>query len=282
MPWLAVGAGAAIAGGIGSYLANASANERAQMLQDQNLQNWIKLNVPDPAQQQVVFQKFVNQGQLDPKLEAAIKAQPSQFQNIITSAKDKAAQNDALSQLQDIGSQGGLRLQDQAALQDAQSQADVKNRANRQGIESEMARRGLGGSGFDVASQLQGQQGTADQLANSSLKTAASAQDRALQAIQGAGTLAGQYQNQDFNQQAQKAGAADKINMFNTQNLQDVSNKNVASQNAAQEYNLNNQQRISDQNAQIANQNSMYNNQLQQQGYQNQVQKLQGQGGAGS
>ena len=154
------------------------------------------------------------------------------------SASHKVAQNRALSQLEDIGNNGGLRLSDKAALQDQQIENSAKARGDRQAIEANAAQRGVGGSGVHLASQLAGQQADADRDSRSRLSIAAAAKDRALQAIMGAGNLCTGYRNQDFNQQAQKATAADRINMFNAQNLQSVQNRNVERGNQAQAGNL--------------------------------------------
>jgi hypothetical protein len=137
----------------------------------------------------------------------------------------------------------------------------------------------MGGSGFELAAQLQAQQSGADRNARSSLSAAASAQDRALQAIMGAGNMATQYQNQDFNQQAQRASAADKINLFNTQNMQDVQQRNIGSQNSAAAQNLAERQRLSDANTQLANFQQQHNKDLQQQYFDNQAKKTAGMGG---
>jgi hypothetical protein len=275
----AIAGGASLLGGLGSFLANSSAADRAEMLQNQALRNWIGVNIPDPKDQQIALQKFVQQGELDPKLETAIKSDPSQFKDIVTSAADRTAQNRALSEIQNIGMRGGLRLQDKAALQDALLQQQTQDRANRQSIESDMARRGLGGSGFDVAARLQGQQGTSDQAARNSLGVAASAQDRALQALMQSGQLATQYRTQQFGEEAQRAAAADAVNRFNTQNLQDVQQRNIGSQNAAQAANLASRQKIADQNTAQANYEQEYNKKLLQQQYENQAQKAAGMSG---
>ena len=59
-----------------------------------------------------------------------------------------------------------------------------------------------------------------------------------------------------------------------------MSNANTQNQNAAQLYNLQNQQNISNQNTDLANKQTMYNSGLIQQNYQNQLQKAQGVSGA--
>lgn len=275
----ALALGGSIAGGIGNYLSNKSANDRAAMLQNENLQNWVKINIPDPEQQKIALQQFVVQGKLNPQLEQSIKADPSAFKDVVVSEQNRQAQSRALSELQSIGDKGGLRLQDKAALQDALMKQQAADRGNRESIQSEMSRRGLGGSGFEVASRLQGQQGTSDQAARNSLSVAAQAQERALQAIMGAGDLGTKYRAQDFSEGAQRAQAADKINLFNTQNLQDVQQRNTGSLNRASEMNLAQAQRTADANVNQSNYEQEYNKKLAQKNFENQAQKAQGMGG---
>lgn len=266
---LVVAGGAAVLGGIANFFANKSAQERAQMLQDKGLQQWLSIHIPDPAQQQIALQKFVVQGVLDPKLEQAIQADPSAFTKIIDNQKYVAAQDRALGELEDIGHSGGLRLQDKAGLQDARMHAQVDDRAGRNAIAADMARKGQGGSGFEVAAQLQGQSAVADREGNASLKIAADAQDRALKSIEDAGSLAGQYQTQGFNRNSARAAAEDKINLFNTNNLQDVQQRNVGQVNHAAEMNLAQKQKTADQNTTQSNYEQEYNKKLAQQKFEN-------------
>jgi hypothetical protein len=276
MPWGIASLGVGVVSGIANFLSNQSANDRAQMVQQQQFQKWMELNIPDPAEQKIALQNFVSQGTLSPKMQEAISQEPSEFSKIVTDSGNKAAQTRALSQLEDIGDSGGLRLQDKAALQDSMLSSQARDRGNRQGIAADMARRGMGGSGYDVAAQLQGLSTTSDQNANNSLKVAAGAQDRALQSILGAGDLATKYRTQDFGEQSAKATAADRINQFNTANLRDVNASNVGATNRASEMNLANSQRLSDQNTALANSQQMYNKNLLQQNYENQIKQLQG------
>lgn len=274
MPWVALIAAGVAA--VGNIIANSTAADRAKMTLDQNFRDWMSVNIPDPDQQRVVLDRFVQQGQLDPVLQKAIAQEPTEFKNIVTDAKQKAAQTKALSQLEEIGEEGGLRLQDKAALQDAQMDAQVAERSNREGIAADMARRGLGGSGFEVAAKLAGQQGGADRAANSSLKVAAMAQQRALDAIQGAGDLATKYRTQDFGEQGEKATAADRINAFNTANLRDVNAANTGLANRAQEMNLASKQDIANRNVETQNKQQMYNSGLAQQQFENQLKRTAG------
>ncbi len=272
---LAIAGGISAAAGVASYFANKSAQERAAMIQDQAFQEFVKLNIPDPKDQEVALQRFVQEGTLDPKLEQGIQQEPSAFEQIVQNADARQAQLRALGELEDVGYSGGLRLQDKAAIQDAMMEGQVKDRGNRMAITDEMARRGQGGSGFEFQSQLAAQQAGADRDAQNRLSVAAQAQDRALQSIMKAGELGGQIGDQDFQRQNAVAAAKDKINQFNTSNLQDVQQRNTAALNAAQASNLAGKQKVSDQNVNLANQEQEYNKQLLQQQYDNQMKMAQ-------
>ena len=272
---LAAGGSAAI-GGIANYFANMSAADRAKALQDKDMQEWMAINIPDPAQQKLAMERLVSQGTLTPELEHAVAQGSSELAKIQTNGANKSAQMRALSELENMGYNGGLRLQDKAALQEAQMQSQVADRGNRLAIQDDMARRGMGGSGFDLQAQLQGQQATGDRAARSALSVAAQAQDRALQSIMGAGDMATKYRNQDFSEQSEKAKAQDAINRFNTGNMQDVQQRNVGMRNRASEMNLTNAQRIADQNVGIANDEQKYNKGLYQQQFENQMARQRG------
>lgn len=272
---LALGGAGAVSGILG-YLSSMDANERAQLIYNNGFKQWMSINIPDPEQQKIVLQNFVSTGQLDPKLKSAIAQSPTEFNHVVADSGQKAAQNTALSQLQDLGTQGGLRLQDKAALQDAMTQSQVADRGNRNAIEANAARRGISDSGFDLASQLEGQQAVGDRNSKAGLQVAADAENRALAAIQGAGQLATQYRTQDVGEQQARASAADRINQFNTANLRDTNASNVDAQNAAQQYNLSQNQKISDENTNVANQQETYNKGLQQQQYENQLKRTAG------
>lgn len=262
---------AATAGGIGNYVANMDAADRAQVAQDKSLQEWLALQIPDPKEQELALQQFVSQGKLEPKLEQAIQQRPSEFEKVRASVTHKAAQNRALASLEKLGYEGGLSLQDKADLQDAQIRSNTEERSDRNAIIADMARRGQGGSGFALQAQLANQQGAADRDAQSSLSVAAQARARALEAIQGAGTLAGQQRSQDVGEQQAVARAKDAINQFNTSNLQDVQMRNINAQNKAQAQNLSEAQRLSDMNTNLSNEQQKYNKGLQQQQFENQM-----------
>ncbi len=233
----------------------------------------IKVKIPDPAQQKLALERFHSAGELSPELEHAIKEDPSAFQQVVQNTKYSQAQDRALGQLQSLGEQGGFSLSDKAGLQQELLENANKDKANREAITDEMARRGQGGSGMSLQAQLQGQQASGDRDAMARLSALGSAHDRALQAIQGAGTLAGQMGQQDWQRKSDVATAQDRINQFNTQNAQAVQERNVGARNQAAAANLNNAQTVMNQNTQLSNQEQQYNKELLQKQYENQLQK---------
>lgn len=266
-----------VGGGVASSLIGLfGSGSDASKYMDQAIQQLIAVHVPDPAQQKIELERYRSTGQLSPQLEHSIQANPSALQGIVQNQKYSQAQDRALSQLQEEGNNGGMRLSDKAALQGELLTSANKDKANRDAITDQYAQRGQLGSGMQLQAQLAGAQSAGDRDAQSRLSALASAQDRSLQAIQGAGDLAGKLQTQDYGRQKDIADAKDKINLFNTQNLQDVQQRNVAGANAAQAYNLNQSQDIANKNVDTANKEQQYNKSLEQQNYENQMQKANG------
>lgn len=272
----AIGGVASLAGGLLNYFSNMSAQERADAMRDKALQEYLTINIPDQKSKELALSRFVSQGTLAPEMEEAINQAPSEFEKIVVDGKQKNSQLRALQSLEDLGYKGGLNLSDKAMYQDMLTKQQSQDRGARDAITSEMAQRGTGGSGFDLQARLAAQQASGDQASRNSLNIAAQAQQRALQAIQGAGDLATRYRSQDVNEQQSKAQAADAINRFNAANMQDVRTRNIGLKNRAQETNLNRAQGIADQNVGLFNQEKMYNTGLAQkdaqQAFQNQMQ----------
>lgn len=272
----AIGGVASLAGGILNYFSNMDAQERADALRDKALQEYLTINIPDQKSKELALSRFISQGTLAPEMEEAINQAPSEFQKVIADSGQKRSQLRALQSLEDLGYKGGLNLSDKAIYQDMLSKQQSQDRGARDAITSEMAQRGTGGSGFDLQARLAAQQASGDQASRNSLNIAAQAQQRALQAIQGAGDLATKYRSQDVNEQQSKAQAQDAINKFNAANMQDVFSRNIGMKNRAQEMNLNAKQGLADKNVGLFNQEAMYNTPLAEQdaqkNFQNQMQ----------
>lgn len=259
------------AGALASLFGMFGGDSESKKYVDQAVQEFIKVHVPDPNEQRLELQRYQSAGQLSPELEHQIKADPSAFQSVVKNVKYQQAQDKALGQLQSLGEDGGLSLSDKANVQDQMIQNANKDKANRDAITDDLARRGQLGSGMGLQAQIAGAQQTGDRDAQMRLHTLGDARDRALQAISGAGSLAGNMQSADYQRQSDQAQAQDRINQFNTQNAQSVQQRNVASQNQAQGTNLKNKQDLMNSNADVANKEQQYNKELLQKQFDNQM-----------
>jgi len=268
----------ALIGGVLGMGAGAKGNDAANAALQAALQQFGAINVPDIASQQLSLQDYLNAGNFTPEQIQAQQMGQSAMAGIQTDPRLVQAQMAALNQLSQVG-QMGMTPAEAAALQSATMNAQAQAQAKSKQIQDLFARTGMGGSGAQLAAQLENAQGEAQQLGTASNQVAQSAQQQALQAISQAGLLGGQMNAQQFGQQAEIARAKDYINQFNTMNSQNVQNQNVQANNQAALRNLLNQQNISNQNTQLANQQQQYNKQLLQQQFNDQMQKAAGMSG---
>lgn len=276
---LAIGLIGSAAGGVAGRALSAGDRQKALEQNQDAIQQWLDVNVPDPATQKVALQKFVQSGEFVPELEKPLKMEQTKFQDIVTDPRLKESQNRALSSLENLGYNGGFDLTDEANLQKGITDTNTAERGSREAILANMAARGMGGSGVELAAQLNNSQASANRVGQQELDTAAARRKRALDSIMGAGSLAGNLRSQDYQQQSDLAKAEDAINQFNTTNAQSVGARNTAAKNQGQIYNLDTKQRVSDNNTNLANQEEMYNKNLTQQQYENELRKAAGTSG---
>jgi hypothetical protein len=145
-----------------------------------------------------------------------------------------------------------MTLRDKANLEDIISRQAAEERGARDAIMQNQRAMGRGGSGMELASKLMAQQGGATRAAQQGLDVAATAQERALQAIMQGGQMAGGMREQEFGEQARIAEAKDALARFNAANLQATEEANVGRRMAAKAQNLAEAQRIADQNVALA------------------------------
>lgn len=262
---------------IGNQQAEASRRD-ALNAQQQALQQYLGISAPDITPQELNLQQYQNAGGFTPQMMQALQAGPSAMGGIQIDPRLMQAQMAALNQLSQTG-QMGMSPAEAAALSQAQQNAAAQAQAKSKQIQDLFARTGMGGSGAQLAAQLEAAQGGAQQLSNSSNQIAQQAQQNALQAISQAGALGGQMGAQQFGQQADIARAKDYINQFNLSNAQNVQGRNVETANQAALRNLLNQQNIMNMNTQMSNQQQEYNKQLLQQQFNNQMALASGRAG---
>jgi hypothetical protein len=254
--------------------------QKAQNQMDQATGSFESLELPDIADMRIKLEGLVQQGVLTPEMAEAAMADPSLFAEIENDPALKNAQLNALTGLQEVASEGGITAKDRSQLEAIKSDIGTQEKGAREAILQNARERGVSGSGLELMAQLQAQQGAATRGAQQGFDVAAQAQDRALAALQQAGTLGGSIRGQDYDEQAQAAAAQDAINKFNTSNLQTVGLTNTAAKNQAQQQNLSEKQRIADQSVALRNQQEMHNKALIQQDFENRYKKAGGTAGA--
>jgi len=263
-----MGWGAAAAAGIGMLSkmsgdkAAASESAKGRAISAQAAALWENLEIPDAEKQKILLE--------NPQLVELLQAEDlgdSAMDEISLDPKMREAQLRALADMQEQ-SETGLSVEDRSARNELQRDMAAQSQAEQKSILSGMAQRGTLDSGASLAAQLGSQQAGAQRGAEAADRLAADASSGRKQALMNASNLAGNMEGADFGRQAQQAQAKDIINRFNVSNRQNVSAQNIASRQA-----------LENQRAATANQQQMHNKALQQQQFQNQMQKTAGQTG---
>lgn len=219
-------------------------------------------------------------GQLTPEVMQALEMTPAQ--TVQTPGEGRQAQLAALEQMQGL-SKEGLSLTDKADLARVQNQAAAANKGRQDAILADLAARGMGGSGQELAARMASSQNAYNTQADQGLQVAAQARQRALDAMSQSGTLGGNLRSADYQQEAKNADIINQFNSANFKNRQDIANQNVANRNEAQGFNIRNAQDVSNQNVDTRNQFAENNlnrqNNLRQQTFGNDMAKVAGQAG---
>jgi hypothetical protein len=239
------------------------------------LEQFQNLIIPTLGEQEISSLQNEYLGDFTPEMMAAIGMDPSAMEGISLDPRLQAAQMEALDQISQMG-ETGLLPGEKAALNQARRAAAGEAQAKSAQLLDEFTRRGMGGSGAELASRLQAGQSSADRLGQESDRLAQMAQERALSAITQKGNLAGSIRGQEFGEQSDIAKAQDAINQFNTANRQQVQATNVGATNQAGMRNLSEKQRIAENNIALKNREQEYNKGLIQQKFQNEIQKAGG------
>jgi hypothetical protein len=155
-------------------------------------------------------------------------------------------QQAAEAALQNITNSGGLNLSDRAALNDQESILSRNNAAREKSLANQYAARGQLGSGAQLSMDLANQQNAAENANKHGESIAAQAQQRAMQAILSKAGIARNMSQDDYARARAAAEATDSINRYN---------------------------------ASMGTEAQGANNRLREQGYNDQLRKLQGETG---
>lgn len=229
-------------------------------------------NIPLPILKEFYPELYAVVAEMNPEMDTAVNLGPSAMQGISTDPALRQAQLNALSRLEQVGL-GEESFEDKARMANIISDVNTNLQGQQGAIMQNLAQRGMSGGGSELVARQIASQGAANRQADMALDAKAQAERRALDAIIQSGQLGGQMQAQDFQQQAQKAQAADAIARFNAQNQQGVQSANVGARNAAQMYNVGQKQDVAQMNVGTRNQAQQRNLDLAQQQYENELRK---------
>lgn len=180
---------------------------------------------------------------------------PNAYDSVSTDPSNKAAQQAQMAALQRLSANGGRSAASDANLAGIEANENQNAKAQRDAVMAGAARRGQGGSGASLLAQLDSSQGAVNRQSAEDLGVAGQEAQTGIQAGQAAAGIGAGLESQDFGEKAARASAQNSINQFNAGNSTGVSEYNAGQGNNAQQFNSG----------------------LQQQGYQDQFQKAQGQ-----
>lgn len=245
-------AASSAAGGIIGSIASSGDREKAAQAYAEAMAEIEAIGADTSLQQEIILEKMKLAGVYSPQLEETIRMGVSEAAQLQEDPTGRQAQLKALSQLSGL-SETGLGPQERAAFNEMAEQSAQLQRSRDEAILQNMAQKGQAGSGAELAMRIAGSQSAANQEQAAADRMAASAADRALNALSQYGNLGGTVRSADYTAAQNRATAADELNRFNVQNQREVQTRNVAAQNLAQAKNLDAQQAVMDENVRLAN-----------------------------
>lgn len=201
IPLELIGTGASLLGGALGNIFGGDEDAAARHYQDLALQEYQGLSVPEL--ERLRAQEVTGNG----------------YDGVPLDSGNLGARNRAIQALIDEGQQGGYSLQSRAEMDAAQRAAGQDELQRRQAVLAQARARG-GGQNAAILGQLAAQQAGADRTAAQGVQSAASARQRALQALAQGGAMAGNAEQADFARQAKIADSRNAIAQFNANQRQ--------------------------------------------------------------
>lgn len=196
-------------------------------------------------------------GKFDPQLPALIvEAEPQLITKTQDMKEGRSAQLNALRKLQKIG-EGDFDPEYQQKVQEAARSAQGEAQSRQASIMQDFARRGIGGSGLNLAAQLGGSADAMDRAARSNQQAATDAYRNRLNALMSGAQLGSQISSEDVSLQDRNTGIINDFNQRVSRNRQAYETDAANMQNAAQQYNLGVGQSIANQNTDTRNKYAM-------------------------
>lgn len=145
---------------------------------------------------------------------------PSAMEGYQADPQSMHYQRQALQRLAQDSSTVGLTPEERAELAGAMDEEAGYAAGERASVMDDARRRGVGGSGADLAAQLGATSSSAMRANKMATASAGNAARRRALANMQLGDMAGQFRGQGFEEFSRKASATDAINQFNAKNRQ--------------------------------------------------------------
>lgn len=145
---------------------------------------------------------------------------PSAMEGVAPNQMARSAREQALQKLMGIGLEGGMDPESRAAVEQAKMEAAGYEQAQRGAIMQHAQATGNTSNNLNQAQALIAQQGGANRVGMMGIQAAGDARSRALNALSGAGEMAGSLERDDYGQQKDLALSRDAIAEFNERNKQ--------------------------------------------------------------
>lgn len=220
----AIGAAIAAGSAIVSMLVANGRQDEAMKLVEEAYNQYGSVDVP--ALEKVAFERLG----------------PSAYEKIVTSPQARDAQYTALAKMKEMVEGQGLTLEDESQLNRILNATGQAASSGSQALQENFAARGIGGGGAEIAAQLANQQNAANMANQSGLDLAAQAQKRYFDSIQQNFNAGSSLRQQDWNEQSQRASAADEIARFNA----DAATRERLYENQRRQQEYDNQRREND------------------------------------
>lgn len=211
-------------------------------------------------------------GQYNPQAAQYIQEQnPQLLKGTAAGQEGRQSQIEALREMQKAakGQSPELAIRLQQAADSSQQQAQSRSQSALQDAQ----RRGMAGSGLSFATALQGSSDAMQQGAAQSQNAAIAAYKDKMSAIQNSGQMGRQLNQDELAMEGKNNDVLNDFNQRTSRSYQDYLSNRAAMQNQAQLYNLGQEQSAADKNVASRNDAEMFNlknkNQLAQQGYDN-------------
>lgn len=189
---------------------------------------------------------------------------PTAFERISTDPAFRSAMMDALSNIRNVATSGGLTAQDRAKMAQSDAERLAQERSIQQTAANNARMRGATGSGIDEMRAATESQGAANSGNMRDLQMQSEALQRSMDAFNRMGSMGQSFQSQEFGQQAQLANARDMVDRFNAENSNQASQFNIQNRSRAAQGQFENQNALrSGRTGAIARQGQMYGDRAQ-------------------